>query len=269
MIEINCETHRAYPAKNVICEDDQTMKMIEDKQIACILISALMLLCLVGCSSSESQQDAIHSFDFYTELTTKEDVDGLSGESFVDGVFSFTLMTFQRPSYANPMAGQLALLVATSFESLEVSPYATLTYSDLTIMQDPERHPILISNDLAKAERLSVGDVFYQETKVTEEPLSFTVAGIFSREPLFAQFEAIAVINDQINRIFADIVDEMGYTNVYIKASDLTALKKHLDEEFIPHLQLKGLSEEDIAGIPKEELKAYYEEYEAHLKRMK
>lgn len=75
--------------------------------------------------------------------------------------------------------------------------------------------------------------------------------------------------NDQINRIFADIVDEMGYTNVYIKASDLTALIKHLDEDFIPHLQLKGLSEEDIAGIPKEELKAYYEEYEAHMKRMK
>ena len=45
--------------------------------------------------------------------------------------------------------------------------------------------------------------------------------------------------------------------------------KKHLDEDFIPHLQLKGLSEEDIAGIPKEELKAYYEEYEAHMKRMK
>ncbi|MBQ4289639.1 MAG: hypothetical protein II719_00425 [Clostridia bacterium] len=45
--------------------------------------------------------------------------------------------------------------------------------------------------------------------------------------------------------------------------------KKHLDEDFIPHLQLKGLSEEEIAGMPKEDLKAYYEEYEAHIKRMK
>lgn len=252
-----------------IVKDDQTMKMLHTKQIVCILLSAVYLLCSAGCLGSNNQQEANHPFDFYVDLTTKDDVDGLSGESFVDGVFPFTLMIFQRPGYATPMAGHLALLAAPSFEGLEVSPYAALTDSDPAVMQDPERHPILISNDLAKAERLSVGDVFYQETKVTEEPLSFTVAGIFRQEPLFAQFEAVAVTNDQINRIFADIVDEMGYTNVYIKASDLIALKKYLDEDFTPHLQLKGLSEEDISGIPKEELKAYYEEYEAHMKRMK
>ena len=36
-----------------------------------------------------------------------------------------------------------------------------------------------------------------------------------------------------------------------------TGLKTFLDEEFVPHLQLKGLSEEEIATIPEEELKAY------------
>ena len=69
--------------------------------------------------------------------------------------------------------------------------------------------------------------------------------------------------------MFSDTVDELGYTNAYIKATDLTALKKYLDEDFIPHLQLKGLSEEEIASIPQEELKAYYEEYTAHMNRMK
>ena len=235
----------------------------------CILLSAVMLLCSAGCSGNDSQQKTGHPFDVYVDLTAKDDIDGLSGESFVDEVFSFALMTFQRPRSANPMAGQLALLVAPSFETLEVSPYAALTNTDPAVMQDPEKHPILISNDLAKAEKLSVGDVFSQETKVTKEPLSFTVAGIFRRKPLFAEFEAVALINDQITRFFADIVDEMGYTNAYIKASDLTALIKYLDEDFIPHLQLKGLSEEEIACIPKEELKAYYEEYETHMKRMK
>ncbi len=250
----------------VICEDDQTMKMLK---AVCILLSAVMLLCSAGCSKSDGLGETGHPFDIYVELTAKDDIESLSGESFVDGVFSFTLMTFQRPRSANPMAGQLALLVAPSFESLEVSPYAALTNTDPAVMEDPEKHPILISNDLAKAERLSVGDVFYQETKITKEPLSFTVAGIFRQGPLFAEFEAVALINDQITRIFADTVDEMGYTNAYIKASDLKALIKYLDEDFISHLQLKGLSEEEIAGIPKEELKAYYEEYEAHMKRMK
>ena len=164
------------------------MKMRKAKQKACILLSAIMLLFSAGCSGGCGRQEAGHPFDYYVELTTKDDIDGLSGESFVDGVFSFTLMIFQRPSYVNPMAGQLALLVAPSFERLEVSPYAALINRDPAIMQDPKSHPILISYDLAKAERVSVGDVFYQETKVTEEPLSFTVAGIFRREPLFFFF---------------------------------------------------------------------------------
>ena len=54
-----------------------------------------------------------------------------------------------------------------------------------------------------------------------------------------------------------------------MKASDLAALKTYFDKEFVPHLQLKDLPEEEIALIPKEDLKAYYEEYDVHMKRMK
>ena len=68
---------------------------------------------------------------------------------------------------------------------------------------------------------------------------------------------------------FSDKVDELGYTNAYVKASDLIALRAYLDEAFIPHLQLKGLSDEEIAAIPEEILKAYYEEYDAHMNRMR
>ena len=100
-------------------------------------------------------------------------------------------------------------------------------------------------------------------------PMEFTVAGIYRHTPLFAQYEAVALINEQILRIFSEIVNELGYTNAYVKASDQTALRTYFDEEFIPHLPLKGLSEEEIAAIPKEDLKAYYEEYDDHMERMK
>ena len=243
------------------------MKQRKVRQAGCILLSLILLL--AGCSGNGRRQEGSHPFDFYIDLTTKDDVDGLSGESCVEGVFPFTLMIFKRPGYDSPMAGQMAILAAPSFDHLEVSPYAALIKEDPAVMQDPEKHPILISHDLAKAAGLSVGDAFYQETNAADEPLSFTVAGVFRQETLFAQFEAVALINDQITRIFADTADELGYTNAYIKASDLTALKAYLDEDFVPHLQLKGLSEEEIAAIPKEELKAYYEEYDAHMKRMK
>ena len=247
------------------------MRMQKVKQTGCIILFAVMLVVFTGCSGSNRSKEAEHPFDFYIDLTTKEDIDGLSGESFVEGVFPFTLLVFQRPGYDNPQAGQIAVLAAPSFAGLDYSPVSrsSMKNSDPAIMRDPEKNPILIEESLAKTERLKVGDVFRQETKASDEPLTFTVAGIYRHSPLFAEFEAVALINDQIVSVFSDKVDELGYTNAYVKASDLTALKTYLDEDFVPHLQLKGLSEEEIAAIPEEVLKAYYEEYDAHMNRMK
>ena len=231
----------------------------------------IMLLLLFGCSGSSRPREDDHPFDFYTELTTQEDIDGLSGESFVEGVFPFTLMTFQRPGYQNPQVGQIAILVTPSFDGLDYSPFnrTSVKQEDPAILQDHGKNPIFIDEALAKAEGLKVGDILYQETKASDEPLKFTVAGICRHSPLFAQFEAVALINDQLIRVFSDKVDELGYTNAYVKASDLIALRAYLDEAFIPHLQLKGLSDEEIAAIPEEILKAYYEEYDAHMNRMR
>ncbi len=241
------------------------------RQTGCTVLLLIMLLLLFGCSGSSRPREGDPPFDFYTELTTQEDIDGLSGGSFVEGVFPFTLMIFQRPGYQNPQAGQIAILVTTSFDGLDYSPFdrTSMKQEDTAIMQDHGKNPLLIDEALAKAERLKVGDNLYQETKASDEPLEFTVAGIYRHSPLFAQFEAVALINDQLIRVFSDKVDELGYTNAYVKASDLIALKAYFDEEFIPHLQLKGLSEEEISAIPREDLKAYYEEYDAHMNRMK
>ena len=239
------------------------------KRIRLILLS-MMLLLSAGCSGNTAQKDADHPFDFYIDCTTQGDIESLSEEPFVKGVFPFTLMIFQRPGYSHPMEGQIAFLAVPSLDGIEFSPYhrGRLKKEDSAILQDPARNPILIDETMAKAEKLSVGDVFYQETKITGEPMEFTVAGIFRHAELFAQFEAIVLINEQISRIFSGIVDELGYTNAYVKASDPSALKAYFDEGFIPHLMLKGLSEDVIASIQAEDLKVSYEDYESHMNRM-
>jgi hypothetical protein len=241
------------------------------RQAGCLFLSVLLLLFLTACSGNNQQHVDDHPFDFYIDMTTKDDIERLADEPFVEGVFPFTLMIFQRPGYTNSQMGQIAVLAAPSFEGLEYSPFNStyLKDEDPTIMQDIEKNPILIDEALAKAERLKVGDVLYQESKASDEVMEFTVAGIYRHTSLFAQYEAVALINNQILRIFSEIVDEMGYTNAYVKATDLTLLKAFFDEEFIPQLQLKGMSEEEIAVIPEEDLKAYYEEYDDHMNRMK
>ncbi len=246
------------------------MKTHKTRQTACILLSVVILLIFAGCSG-KAQKPGERPFDFYIDLTTKEDIDGLSAEPFVEGVFPFTLMIFQRPGHDNPQSGQFAILAAPSFDTLEYSPFNRmyLKSEDQAIMQDSDKNPIIIDESLAKAEKLKVGDTLYQETKISDAPLEFTVAGIYRHTPLFAQYEAVALINEQIVRIFSEIVDELGYTNAYVKASDRAALRTYFDEEFIPHLPLKGLSEDEIAAIPKEDLKVDYEEYDYHMERMK
>ena len=240
------------------------------RQTGYILLSVIVLLFFAGCSGNTPHAGS-HPFDFYIDLTTKEDIEGLSAEPFVEGVFPFTLMIFQRPGHDNSQSGQFAILAAPSFDTLEYSPFNRMYMKseDPAIMQDREKNPILIDEALVKAEKLKVGDTLYQETKISDVPMEFTVAGIYRHTPLFAQYEAVALINEQIVRIFSEIVDELGYTNAYVKASDLAALRTYFDEGFIPHLPLKGLSEEEIAAVPKEDLKVDYEEYDYHMERMK
>ena len=115
-------------------------------------------------------------------------------------------MIFQRPGYTNPQAWQMAIYMAPSFTGLDYSPFSSayMKSEDPAIMRDTQRNPVLIDEALANAEKLNVGDAFYQETTASDEPLKFTVAGIYRHSPLFAQFEAVALINDQITRVFSE-----------------------------------------------------------------
>ena len=237
------------------------------RKVSIILTAVMLLAVLAGCAAEISDRP----FDYYTDCTTENDLAELSEKPFVESVFPFTLLILQRPGYDNPMNGHLAVLATPSFDDLETSVFnqANLVKRDTSIMQDPEMNPILIDSDLAGSCHLSVGDTMYQDTKISDTPLKFTVAGIYRHNPVFAQFEAVALINEQISLVFSDIVEELGYTNAYVKASDPDALKDYFENEFIPHLMTDGLTEEEIASLPREDLQAYYEDYQTHINRMR
>ncbi|MBQ4166016.1 MAG: hypothetical protein IJD85_06800 [Oscillospiraceae bacterium] len=239
------------------------------KRIGLFCLIVVMLL-VTGCGINENKTQH-KAFDYYVECTTMEDIETLSQKAFVESVFSFTLLTFQRPGYDSSMMGQIAYLAVPSFDELNTSPFNSdrLIAEDTSIMQSEDLHPILISESLAKAENLSVGDSFYQECKVSDVPLEFTVAGIYRHEPIYAQFEAVILISEQILTVFSDKVDELGYTNAYIKSTDEGQLKSYLDTEFVPHLVVKGMSKEEIVAIPREELTVYYADYVTHVTQMK
>ena len=234
-----------------------------------VLTIIALMLCLSGCSLKNSPKET--PFDYYTDCTTKQQIEELAEEPFVESIFSFTLIICQRPGYSSSMEGQIAYLLVPSFDDLDTSPFnrSCLIKKDAGILQSADMHPVIISESLAKAENLSLGDKLYQNTRISDEALEFTVAAIYRHSPLFAQFDAVALINEQITEVFDGILDEQGYTNAYIKASDKELLKIYFEEEFVPGLEIKGLSEEQIAAIPREDLKAYYEDYETHMKRMK
>ena len=70
------------------------MKHRKMRNIGCILLLVIIFLLCAGCSKDHQKQAGNHPFDFYIDLTTKEDIEGLSAEPFVEGVFPFTLMIF-------------------------------------------------------------------------------------------------------------------------------------------------------------------------------
>ncbi len=232
-----------------------------------VIMIIIVSLLLAACNTAPKEQP----YDFYTELTTEQDIAELRGKTFISAVFPFTLLIFQRPGYDNPMMGQIAILAAPSLDDLNCSPFSRdqLKKEDPEILKDASRHPIIIDESLARAEKLAVGDVLRQETTLSAVPLEFTVGAIYRHSSLFAQYEAVALIDDQLTSLFGERVDELGFTNAYLKAADVQALKDFLDNDFTPQLPLKGLTPEEIATIPREDLKAYYETYEYHINRMK
>ena len=144
----------------------------------------LLLLLVSGCGIQIREKEPC--FDYYLDAVTQNDLEDLKNKPFVEDLFSFSLLIFQRPGYDNAMAGQFAVLVTPSFDSLNVSAFHPLIKKDTSIMQDTDCNPILIDQSLAKTEKLSIGDLFYQQTRISDEPMCFTIAGIFKQTPLFA-----------------------------------------------------------------------------------
>ena len=77
------------------------------KKTGTLILAVMILLSAAGCAGSGRPQEGGTPFDYYIDCTTREDIEGLEQEPFVEGVFPFTLMIFQRPGYDKPMEGQI------------------------------------------------------------------------------------------------------------------------------------------------------------------
>ena len=233
-------------------------------------IVIIFMIMLAGCGTAGTADKGESPYDYYAECLTREQVKELSEKPFIKSVFPFTLMIFQRPGHGNATEGQFAVLAAPSFENMEYSPFSRddIIEEDPEILGSPEKEPIIIDEALAKDESLSVGDTLEQQVSVEGGPLRFTVGAIYRHTQLFAQYDAVTLSGGQIERIFGSRMEETGYTNAYIKASDADALKAYMENEFVPALDTRGMTEEEIRSVPREAFNAYYEDYETHINRM-
>lgn len=239
------------------------------KKSVIALTMLTVIITLTGCSSKAQSDLENAQFDYYVECTTKEQLLELENESFVDSIFPFSLLAFERPGTAS-QPKQIAYFATESFDRIDTSSFdrSTIVKEDASILSNYECNPIIISSSLAKDEHLSIGDTMEQPCKLTEQPLKFTVGAIYDHDSLFAQYEAVILLNEENNAVLLPVIEEAGYTNAYIEASNLSELSQYFEEEFIPGLICIGVSEEEIAELTREDIEPYYENYESHVKRM-
>lgn len=240
------------------------------KRLIVILTIISIFFGMTGCNSSFLNESENSQFDYYVECTTKEQLVALENEPFVDSIFTFSLLIFERPGKTSAPS-QIAYYATESFEKIDASSFdrAAIVKEDTSILSNSECNPIIISSSLANDEHLSIGDTIEQPCKLTEQPLTFTVGAIYKHEPLFAQYEAIILLNEDNNAVLLPVVDEAGYTNAYIKASDLEKLKHYFEEEFVPGMLCQNYTPDEVAALTREGIAPYYEDYQAHIKRMK
>lgn len=225
------------------------------------------VLAMAGCNTKAQTSSGTAAYDYYVDCTTKEQIVTLENESFVESIFPFSLLVFERPGTSR----QIAYLATESFERVDTSSFdrEAIIEEDTSILSNHECNPIIISSSLAKDEKLSIGDIMEQPCKLTEQSLQFTVGAIYKHESLFAQYDAVILLNENNNAVLLPVVNEAGYTNAYIKASDLGKLRHYFEEEFIPALLCLGYSADEVAELTREDIAPYYEDYQTHINRMK
>ena len=240
------------------------------KKLIVIFAIVSILFVITGCASSLLAESRNPQFDYYVECTTKEQITTLEKASFVDSIFAFSLFIFERPG-TTLAPRQIAYYATESFDKIGTSSFerAAIVKEDSSILSNHECNPIIISSSLADDEHLSIGDTFEQPCKLTEQPLTFTVGAIYRHESLFAQYEAIILLNEDNNAVFLPVVNEAGYTNAYIKASDPDKLKHYLEEEFVLGMLFENYIPDEAATLAREDISPYYEDYHTHINRMK
>lgn len=229
-----------------------------------------IFLGMTGCSSMTLGGSENSQFDYYVECTTKEQLTTLENESFVDSIFPFSLLIFERPGRTS-VPSQIAYYATESFEKIDTSSFerVMIIKEDPSILSNNACNPIIISSSLANDEHLSVGDTIEQPCELTEQPLTFTVGAIYRHESLFAQYEAIILLNEDNNAVLLPAVDEAGYTNAYIKASDPDKLKQYFEEEFVPGMLYRNDDSDEAAELTREDIAPYYEDHQTHINRLK
>ncbi|MGN1399646.1 MAG: hypothetical protein ACI4WG_06595 [Erysipelotrichaceae bacterium] len=240
------------------------------KRIIVILAIMAVFFAMTGCNSASMNQSDNSQFDYYVECTTKKQLEELENEPFVDSIFSFSLLIFEYPNKAS-VPSKIVYYATSSFEKIDTSSFdrAAIIKEDTAILSNYECNPIIISSSLADDEHLSIGDTIEQPCKLTEQPLTFTIGAIYKHDSLFAQYEAIILLNEANNAVLLSVVDEAGYSNAYIKASDPEKLKYYFEEEFVPGMLYQNYNPDEIATLTREEISSYYEDYQTHIKRMK
>ncbi|MGM9662064.1 MAG: hypothetical protein ACI3WR_03120 [Oscillospiraceae bacterium] len=225
---------------------------------------------MTGCNSASSDESGNPQFDYYVECTTKEQLVTLEKEPFVDSIFPFSLLIFERPGMAS-VPRQIAYYATESFDKIDTSSFerAAIIKEDPSILSNNACNPIIISSSLANDEHLSIGDTIEQPCKLTEQPLTFTIGAIYEHEPLFAQYEAIILLNEDNNTALLPVVSEAGYTNAYIRASDPDRLELYFEKEFVPGMLFQDYTPDEAAELSREDIAPYYEDYQTHINRMK
>lgn len=216
---------------SVISVQDFFKKIIYLFSILSILSSFCLLLPVRNNNILSIYENS--AYDYILQGTSKDQYKSIMEMDFIEHAFPFSIIS--STISANDMTSDITLFAVENLEGIEFSAFSERTLIKTSNQYNEQNNQIFIDYKLAKDFNLTIGSIVELPFGSEMTPISFVVSRIYEPHQMYGKYDALIIWDGKHKEIYEkEFENEIGYSHLFIKASDNNLFEEYIHDEYIP-----------------------------------